>query len=70
MDGKYNILNPENIKTLVENADVLKSVLSSGDEAAAIEDNDCDKCCCPKLIKFKILFSNVWIENKNAECKR
>ncbi|ATW24387.1 hypothetical protein [Candidatus Formimonas warabiya] len=62
------ILNTEAIKVVAENAEMLKGVLNSGDEAAALNGNWCTTCCCPKFLKFKFVLCNVWIENENAAC--
>lgn len=76
------VLTPEVIQAIAENAEALKAIqqiLSSGDEAMALKGGqnslDCggchddDDCCCPKLIKFKIIGSTVIIVNKNAACE-
>jgi len=78
-----SILTPDVIKAIAENADALQAIqqlLSSGDEAMALKGkqnnigchNGCgedDDCCCPKLIKFKIIGCTVIIINKNAACE-
>jgi|GEM_PF-1133169 len=76
------VLTPEVVKAIAENAEALKTlktVLSSGDEAMALKDDcaecdDCNKvisrCCCPKLVKFKIFAGTVIIINDNAECQK
>jgi|GEM_PF-6376935 len=45
---------------------LLKSVLFNKDNTINI---DFRECCCPKLIKFKVLGSTVIIINDNAECQ-
>jgi len=62
------LLTPEVIQSVAANADALKSVLSSGDEKAAIGCEGQSHCCCPKLLKFKFVLCNVFIFNENAEC--
>jgi len=62
------ILTPEVVESLAKNAEPLKSVLSSGDEASALKGSNCTTCCCPRLLKFKFVLCNVYIINENAEC--
>lgn len=63
------LLTPEIIKSVAANAESLKSVLSSGDEKAALGYECHSACCCPKLLKFKFVLCNVFIFNENAECQ-
>lgn len=62
------MLTPEVVKAVAENADALKSLLRSGDEAMALGCGSDSECCCPKFLKFKFWFCNVWITNNNAKC--
>ncbi|MCR4441135.1 MAG: hypothetical protein QHH10_03360 [Peptococcaceae bacterium] len=50
-------------------ANFLLDVLKSGENNM---DSNLGKssCCCPGLIKFKVIGSTVVIINNNAECKR
>ncbi len=70
------ILTPEVVNTIADNAEALKalkSILTSGDEALALNggsDTCCPPCCCPKFLKFKIIGCTVIIINDNAECQR
>lgn len=63
------LLTPEVIQSVAANAESLKSVLSSGDEKAAMSNECHSDCCCPKLLKFKFVMCNVFIFNENAECQ-
>ncbi|NLC06810.1 MAG: hypothetical protein GX755_02400, partial [Syntrophomonadaceae bacterium] len=62
------LVTPELVNTLVQNAGALKDLLSSGDEVTAMDkkhDGD-TTCCCPLFLKFKFILCNVWIFNENA----
>lgn len=63
-------LNPEVIKTLEENIEIGKSDLIDDEKNMQKGGwhKKCEKCCCPKIIKFNIWADNVCIENKNAAC--
>lgn len=64
------LVTPELVNTLVQNAGALKDLLSSGDEVTAMDKkhDGAATCCCPLFLKFKFVLCNVWIFNENAEC--
>ncbi|ATW24388.1 hypothetical protein [Candidatus Formimonas warabiya] len=68
--GMPQLLNVETIQAVAENAELLRGMLSSGDEQTALKDSGgcCPTCCCPKFVKFKFILCNVWIYNENAAC--
>jgi len=63
------LLTPEVIQSVAANAESIKSVLSSGDEKAAMSYDCHSECCCPKLLKFKFVLCHVFIFNENAACE-
>lgn len=71
------VFTPEVVDAVADNAEALKaikSILTSGDEAMALNDcgsnGCCPPCCCPKFLKFKIIGCTVIIINDNAECQK
>ena len=62
------LLTPEVVKAVAENAGAIKTAISSGEEKAVMGCNQNTQCCCPKLVKFKFVLCNVWIDVKNAVC--
>lgn len=61
------ILSAEAINALAQNAEAIKNVLSSNDEKMALGCGGTE-CCCPRLVKFKFVLCNVWIDVENAAC--
>ncbi|MFZ5351366.1 MAG: hypothetical protein ACOZCL_01440 [Bacillota bacterium] len=60
------LLTPDVVKALAENAPSLKGIISSGDEIAALGCGAPSGSCCPKLVKIKNILSLVEINNYNA----
>lgn len=63
-------LNADMMKALEENIEIVKSDLVEDERNIEISGwhKKCEKCCCPKFIKFNIWADNVCIKNKNAAC--
>lgn len=62
------ILSAEAINALAENAESIRKVLTSNDEKMAMSWGGANECCCPRLVKFKFVLCNVWIDVENAAC--
>lgn len=62
------LLSAEAINALAENAEAIKNVLSSNDEKMVLGWGGSADCCCPRLVKFKFVLCNVWIDTPNAAC--
>ncbi|ATW23916.1 hypothetical protein [Candidatus Formimonas warabiya] len=62
------LLTPEVMEEIIKNAEAVKIIINSGEEEMNIHKNCNMACCCPKLLKFKFIFCNVYIINQNAKC--
>ena len=73
------MLTPEMIEAVADNWDKLRELFNFQEEIIPLnrhcrckhhrKHKDCKECCCPEFLKFNFWFSDVKIENENAECK-
>ncbi|NLV15632.1 MAG: hypothetical protein GXY50_00265 [Syntrophomonadaceae bacterium] len=63
-----NVITPENIAAVAQNAEQIMSLLRCQDEPEVASGCGSSRaCCCPRSIKF-FIFGNTWINNYNAQC--
>ena len=61
------LMSSEALKVLFGNVEAVKGLVGTREHESSGCDND--ECCCPKKVKFIIVFSNVAIFNINAVCE-
>ena len=68
-DKAPEILSAEAVEAIAKNAEAIRGVFTSNDEMTVLRRGQVSAdCCCPDLVKFKFVLSNVWIDVYNAAC--
>lgn len=65
-----DLFNSDVVKAMADNAEALKYATGDHEEEILLKQDHSCSCCCPKFLKFKFFWSNVEINNFNAECKK